>query len=171
MKIKNTELGEWLIPKILELTGCESYLELGIATGRTINDAARTCKRCIGVDINDMVPRKSFEFHKTTTDNFFKGFNEKVDAIFIDADHHFDQVKKDFASSLRCLNSPGIIFMHDTDPSEAKYLDQGYCGDSYKMHDWIKSTYPGLNIITLPIGIAGITIVMRDGDRRVLRFL
>jgi hypothetical protein len=165
------ELHPTLISKIVELTGCRSYLELGVLQGLNIKEVSKYCNRCIGVDINDILIFRDFEFHKKATDEFFNEFKERVDIVFIDADHHFEQVKKDFINSLNCLNQHGIIFIHDTDPYEEKYLEQMYCGDSYKMHDWIKENYQDLNLITLPIGVAGITIVTRNNDRRTLKFL
>lgn len=165
------ELHRTLVSKIVELTGCETYLELGVFRGANITEVSKYCKRCIGVDTVNNLGYIGFEFHQKTTDEFFKTFNDTVDIIFIDADHHFEQVKKDFENSLKCLNRHGIIFLHDTDPYEESYLDQSRCGDSYKMHDWIKENHPELDLVTLPIGAAGITIVTKNKDRRVLNFL
>lgn len=161
-----------LIAKIVELTSCQSYLELGVSEGLNIHEIIKCCNRCIGVDIkDDRKYQEEFEFILKTTDDFFKSFHENVDIIFIDADHHFEQVKVDFVNSLNCLSEYGIIFLHDTDPVKQKYLHEIACGDSYKMHNWIKENYPELNVITLPITIAGLTMVNRDKDRRVLKFL
>ena len=85
-----------------------------------------------------------------------------VDIIFIDADHNYTSVVKDFENSLKILNKLGIIFLHDTDPMIKKYVDPGYCGDSYKIIDYITNNHPELNIITLPVTIAGLSIVMRE---------
>jgi hypothetical protein len=159
-----------IISRVAEITGCELYLELGIMEGVNMREVCKYSKRNIGVDINDCL-FEDFEFHKKTTDEFFKTFEEHPNIIFIDADHHFEQVKNDFINSLNCLSEHGIIFLHDTDPYQQELLDQGRCGDSYKMHDWIRFNYPELCIITLPVSIAGITMVNRDKDRRVLKYL
>lgn len=165
------ELHQTLISKIVEVTGCETYLELGVLQGLNIKEVSRFCKRCVGVDVKDILIFRGFEFYLQTTDEFFKTFSDKVDVVFIDADHNFEQVKKDFKNSLNLLNEHGIIFLHDTDPMEEKYLPNIYCGDSYKMDDWIKENYPKLDSITLPVGVAGLTIVNRNKDRRVLKFI
>lgn len=165
------ELHSTLISKIVELTGCETYLELGVQQGHNIKEVSKYCKRCIGVDINDILLFRDFEFYKMSTDDFFMKFIEKIDIVFIDADHHFEQVKKDFINSLNSLNEHGIIFLHDTDPYEERYLEQNYCGDSYKILKWIKENHLELNMITLPIGVAGITIVNKNNDNRILKFL
>lgn len=161
-----------LIAKVVELTSCKTYLELGVSEGLNINEIRKCGCRCIGVDNQDGRKHvEGYEFIKKTTNDFFKDFNEKVDIIFIDADHHFEQVKVDFINSLNCLSQHGIIFLHDTDPVRKEFLHEMACGDSYKMNDWIKQNYPELNIITLPITIAGLTIVNREKDRRVLKYL
>jgi predicted O-methyltransferase YrrM len=164
------ESHEHIISKIIELTGCKLYLELGVSKGNSMSAASKYCEKCIGVDIQDIRDFKNFEFHLTSTDEFFKYFDKKADIIFIDANHNFEQVKKDFENSLKCLNEFGIIFLHDTDPYEKDLLTNDRCGDSYRIHEWIKNEYKELNIITLPIGIAGLTMVNRNIDRRVLRF-
>lgn len=159
------------ISKVVELTGCELYLELGIYRGFSMREISKYSKRSIGVDMSDISDFRDFEFHVKSTDEFFKTFNEHPNIIFIDADHHFEQVKKDFINSLNCLSEHGIIFLHDTDPYQLELLEQTRCGDSYKMHEWIKQNYSDLNIITLPFTIAGLTMVNREKDRRVLKFL
>ena len=94
-----------------------------------------------------------------------------VDVIFIDADHSFESVKDDFESSLKNLNEFGIVILHDTDPISEKYLDKGYCGDSYRMLDWLSENHSEMSVITLPISEAGLTIIKRSSDRRVNKFL
>jgi len=164
------ELHPTLISKFVELTGCETYLELGVLQGRNIEGVKKYCRNCIGVDVEDNLIFRNFDFHKKTTDEFFETFTGMADIIFIDADHRIEQVKKDFKNSLNHLNEHGIIFLHDTDPYEEKYLDDKYCGDSYKIHDWIKENHTELDVITFPIGVAGITMVNRNNDRRHLKF-
>ena len=80
-------------------------------------------------------------------------------------------VKEDFEASLKLLNEFGIIILHDTDPISEKYLDKGYCGDSYKMLNWLETNHPEMSVITLPISEAGLTIIKRSNDRRVNKFL
>jgi len=165
------ELYTPFISKIVEITGCELYLELGIMKGSNIQEVSKYCNRCIGVDIKDVPLPRNYEFYKKTTDEFFENFTESPNIIFIDADHNFEQVKIDFINSLNCLSEHGIIFLHDTDPYQIELLDQGRCGDAYKMNEWIKYNYSDLNIITLPITIAGLTIVNRTKDSRLLKYL
>ena len=165
--VRHTEL----ISSLVKLMGCTKYLELGIYDGDNISKVRRYCQYCVGVDLVDKrTVRSGYEFILSTTDDFFKNNKETFDIIFIDADHSFNSVKKDFVNSLKILNKFGIILLHDTDPITKKYLDPGYCNDSYKMIEWLEENYSDFNIITLPITEAGLTIINRKDDRRVLNF-
>ena len=131
------EIHHELILKILQLTGCETYLELGVCKGNTFIMANNIVKRAIGVDIYDDRIYKIGEFYQCETDEFFKFFHDKVDIVFIDADHKFESVRKDFENSLKILNKHGIIIFHDTDPVSEELLSPSRCGDGYKIVDYI----------------------------------
>ena len=112
---------------------------------------------------------EDFKFYHTTTDHFFKINQDMFDVIFIDGDHSFTQVHKDFINSLRYLNKYGIIFLHDTDPIDT-YVTKELCGDSYKIIDWINKKYNKIvNIVTIPVSVTGLSIVNRKNDRRLLQ--
>jgi predicted O-methyltransferase YrrM len=143
----------------------------GVYDGVTLSKVSRHVNRVISVDIKDLRKEKVGEFHMKTTDEFFTTFNEKIDVIFIDADHNFESVKKDFKNSVKLLNKYGMIILHDTDPMEEMYLNPNYCGDSYKMDEWIRENYTEFDIMTLPLTQAGLTIVKRKIDKRVNNFL
>jgi predicted O-methyltransferase YrrM len=146
-----------------------SYLELGLYQGETFTTICKQVPNCVGVDVKDNRIVKEGKFFECTTDEFFQQNEEKFDVIFIDADHRFESVKKDFENSLKCLNENGTIILHDTDPTELKYLHDGYCSDSYKMNDYLNSR-DDISSITLPINTEGLTLVKRFNDRRVLKF-
>lgn len=161
-----------LIANILKLSNCQKFLELGIFDGLLTSHASKFIKKCVGVDISDeKIINKNFEFYKMTTTDFFKQNKETFDVIFIDADHSFESVKKDFESSLKILNKHGLIFLHDTDPVSKKYLQNKYCSDCYKIIDYIKTNHKELNLINLPITEAGLTIVQRNNESRVSSYL
>jgi predicted O-methyltransferase YrrM len=161
-----------LIIQLVKSVNCKTYLELGIYDGSTLSRVGQIVPRVIGVDIKDLrIDKNIGEFHLSTTQDFLNNFKEKVDIIFIDADHSFESVKNDFESSLKILNEFGIIILHDTDPISEKYLDKGYCGDSYKMIDWLKTEHPEMDVLTLPVSEAGFTIIKRSNDRRVNKFI
>jgi predicted O-methyltransferase YrrM len=155
------------IAELVKQINCKTYLELGIYDGITLSLVQPHVERIISVDIKDVRRYRVGEFHLETTDSFFKHFNEKVDVVFIDADHNFESVK----NSIKLLNEFGMIILHDTDPMEKMYLDPGYCGDSYKMDDWIRENYLDLDVMTLPLTQAGLSIVKRKSDKRINKFL
>ena len=156
-----------VIVQIVKLMGCNKYLELGIWNGSNITKVSEVCGYCVGVDIKDERQYYNYVFKLNTTNNFFSENNETFDIIFIDADHNFESVKKDFESSIKILNKFGIILIHDTDPINEEYYQPCFCGDSYKITEWIEKNYLNLNVLTLPITEAGLTIVNRKTDRRV----
>jgi hypothetical protein len=160
---------KFLIREIVRLTGCQTYLELGVYDGETLDYVRPVVSRAIGVDLVDKRRDRSSEFYLMKTDDFFnhnKGLGLKFDVVFIDADHCFESAKKDFYNALDVLNEFGIIMMHDSDPISLEYTNPGYCGDSFRMIDHIIENHPELNIITLPVTETGISIIMRKADRR-----
>ncbi len=75
---------------------------------------------------NDLENEESFfrkHFHprfiKDTSENAFYNFfipqDIKIDFLFIDGDHSYEGVKKDFDLYSQILNDNGIIVIHDTD--------------------------------------------------------
>jgi hypothetical protein len=161
-----------LIAFIVKILECDTFLELGVATGGTANSVKPFVKRWIGVDVKDLREGEKFgQFFQCSTDDFFKFFKEEVQIVLVDADHCFESAKKDFENSLKILAKNGLIFMHDTDPREVRLLDSKQCGDSYKIIDYIHNERKDLNIITLPVLDAGLSIVGRKSDRRVFNFL
>ena len=162
----NREYTDFIV-ELVRMTGCETYLELGISNAHNIHAIVPYCKRCVGVDIKDIRDFKDFEFYHMDTLEFFKQFPCNPDIIFIDANHNFDYVKRDFCNSLSILNRHGIILLHDTDPTEKKLLQSQFCSDAYKIVNWIGANYPICNVLTLPVSTAGLTLVNRSTDRRI----
>ena len=52
-------------------------------------------------------------FVNSKTDDFFAQNTEKFPCIFVDADHSYEAVKKDFENSLKILEDGGCIILHD----------------------------------------------------------
>lgn len=158
---------EHVILQMMHKMNCQNYLELGIYKGDIILNACKFVNNCVGVDIIDYISvNKSFNFINSTTDDFFKNNTQMFDIIFIDADHKFESCVKDLENSLKILNYNGVIFIHDTDPISEKYTDSRYCGDSYKINDYIYNHHHELDIITLPLTEAGLSIVKRKNENR-----
>lgn len=149
------------------------YVELGLYQGDTMSKVINFCNKAYGIDLipnnhlyilqNNFSNKLKIYYEKT--EDFFTHFTEKIDMAFIDADHSYGSVIKDFNNVLNLLSDDGIIFLHDTDPEDNKLFDKGYCGDSYKIVSEFEKRND-INIITLPLTEAGLSIVMKKNSTR-----
>lgn len=98
------------------------------------------------------------------SDNMWDHFPipEKTLALtFIDGDHLYDQVKKDFCNAVSRTVDNGYILLHDTYPPDEDHLREERCGNVYRLRQEIEAD-PRFDCITLPKGTAvsvGLTIV------------
>lgn len=75
-----------------------------------------------------------------TSDGFFKEIKfEKLGLIFIDGEHKYDYVKRDFDNAFNLLEDNGYIFLHDTSPPEESFVLNEYCSDAYKIREYLSS--------------------------------
>ncbi len=162
---------KYIIGEIARYTNCKTYLELGVYHGDTFQYMSSIVENTIGVDMMDMRQSKVGTFFQMSTDDFFKKNKKRVDIVFIDADHNIKSVIRDFENSLKILNRLGIIFIHDTDPKSKEFIKRNRCNDAYKIISYIEKKHPSLNIVTLPISEAGLSMVMRKKDRRIYNYL
>lgn len=117
----------------------ESYLELGVGNGGSFFTnclfIGKDCKTFKAVDsiayanthiqqteekimkkvnaLTDLLPDSEINFYNKTTDDFFSTNNDTFDCIFIDADHSYEGVKKDYENALKCINTGGVLIFHD----------------------------------------------------------
>lgn len=126
-----------LINHLIQKHGYKSYLEIG--TQNSICGSNVKCDRKVGVDPNP-IQRLPYDFNQhftVTSDYYFSQQVSNFDIIFIDGLHTYNQVKKDFINSLKCLNENGCIVLHDCLPTteeRAKSFDEGgiWNGDCYR---------------------------------------
>ena len=97
-----------LIKYLIDKYKYSEYLEIGCHEDLLFSKVQ--IKNKLGVD-----PVSGGNIRKTS-DEFFKYNHKKFDIIFIDGLHVYDQVKKDILNSVNCLNSNGIILVHDCMP-------------------------------------------------------
>jgi predicted O-methyltransferase YrrM len=116
-----------------------SYLELGVGNGGSFFTNSlfigEKCNKFHAVDniayanthikqteakimtkiklLSNLFPEKNIEFFNSSTDDFFTVNKEKYDCIFIDADHSYEGVKKDYENSIKALNKNGVLVFHD----------------------------------------------------------
>lgn len=112
---------------INSLPGIENftYLELGIANGSNFRQIKSRNK--FSVDIAGGAD------YTGTTDNFFAGLPNNVswDIIFIDANHDYDFVLRDYNNSVtRCKK---WLLLHDMVPPTPGHVHTQLCSDGYKL--------------------------------------
>ena len=165
------DFGEFL-RIFLRTIGCRRYLELGLQRGFTFAQVCTAVPYCVGVEIKlhpeFKKPKPEAIVHEMSTDEFFAVNQDRFEAIFIDADHRFEQVKIDFNNSLEALTPNGFIMLHDTDPINQKTLNA--CQDAYKMVEYVRGL-GDYDIVTVPTSDSGLSIVSRKNNRRVLQFI
>ena len=124
--------------------GGKSFLEIGYYDGKNHGNILTDKK--IAVDPYPFLVRAGHKVHKITSDEFFKmaiTSGLKYDVIFIDGLHESQQVDRDIANALLCINEGGVILVHDCLPTKIEHTivprpkpTGHWNGDVYK--SWLK---------------------------------
>ena len=161
---RNMEFRELLII-LVKLFKPKVYCEFGVKKGYTFNAIAPLVEKAIGVDIieSPVVKLPNVQFYKMRTTLFesmwFSNNGEKIDFLFIDADHSFKAIITDISLMTRHLNPfTSLVFLHDTYPIKPELLAHGYCNDAWRAAREIKS-WKDFEIVTLPGPWAGLSIL------------
>lgn len=86
-------------------------------------------------------------FNMSTSDFFLRENNIKYDLIFIDADHSYEGVKKDYDNSVKLLNENGLIILHDILALDCGVKQLwGELDDSKKIQEFTHSGRCGIGI-------------------------
>lgn len=85
-------------------------------------------------------------------------FNPKsgFDMIFVDGDHHFEAVRRDFQKFLPHLKKDGLILFHDTEPLPQNLHN---CKDAFKIREILKHSSQ-VEAVTIPFS-NGLTIARK----------
>lgn len=115
-----------------------SFLEVGCLGG----DLCMSLKtpRSLGIDINEhpdwpVYTERSagrVSFLQMSSDEYFDTHNDRFGLIFIDGDHHVEQVLRDVHHALFHLEAGGVIALHDTFPPTIGDTAENLCGSAYK---------------------------------------
>lgn len=174
------------INRILEILPNDAhYLEIGIENARTFVNV-RSIKK-IGVDPFPLISTKGLpvgvEILLVESDTFFESFVSKVDFVFIDGLHTWDQTYKDIINSLNCGSEDVILLVDDVIPCDryAAMRDQIACqvakkehgindnywmGDVYKVVEVINRHYPMLSFCTIvEMGENPQTVIWRNTSK------
>jgi hypothetical protein len=118
----------------------DSYLEIGCRKDETFSEVS--CSRKIGVD-----PIEGGNV-RLLSDDFFALNKDTFDLIFIDGDHHHDQVLRDVLNALNCLAPGGTVVMHDCSPPDAAHEGKRdwKCGTAWRAYATLRAR-PDLDMV------------------------
>lgn len=134
----------------------KSYLELGIADNTNFNGILSKHKQ--SVDVNG---RAMFT---GTTDEYFRSIDKNTifDIVYIDANHDYDYVLKDFNNAIEHCKE--WLVLHDMIPPNLSDTARTACSDSYRVLYYIlkerpdiitysvkNSIYFGLTFVRMPV--------------------
>lgn len=152
--------------------GYRTYLELGVGDGSMVRKIHPLAALTVAVDVRLTSLPADVRRYEMTTREFFElpEAPGPFDMIFVDADHAHESVRSDLWSALALLSPDGTVALHDTDPSERRYLHPTHCNDAFRIVDDLRAR-DDLMAVTLPVGHEGLTLVRPRVARRVLRVL
>jgi hypothetical protein len=168
-----------------QMIGWRSYLEVGVADGRTFVEIK--CPRKVGVDpkfLFDTTARPSTEvFHTMTSDSYFSdpALYEVFDLVYLDGLHTYPQTLADLRNALDRTAAGSIILIDDVLPSDPfsaipdlgksrlfrrQYgnnpTSRAWHGDVYKVIVYIHDYLPDLSYATFNTGGNPQTVVWRE---------
>jgi len=168
-----------VIQRIIDRKEAKTYLEIGVANGT--NFFPIRARQKIAVDPNFTFSRERkmrwtlknlhnvvAQYHQCTSDSYFgrKKSTDRVDVVFIDGLHTYEQSLRDVMNSLVHLEGTGVIVMHDcSPPSRAAAHPAGssrdaaelelrgwtgeWCGDVWRTICYLRSHRTDLRVFVL----------------------
>jgi hypothetical protein len=143
----------------------ESYLEIGVYDGNSLNVVSKHSKTCHAVDIEFRT--RDFDnnvvLYEMSSDDFFiqKDPSLMFDFVFIDGNHSKEQVYKDFINVSNFVIEDGFVLLHDTSPCNDELLAPEWCHDAWESALKIKKEHNDeWEILTLPFN-PGLTILKK----------
>jgi hypothetical protein len=106
--------------------------------------------------------------HNVKSDKFFQdsSTNMRFALAFIDGDHLYQPVQRDFLNTLNHLVPGGFIFLHDTYPPDENWIVEHRCGTVFKLRRHLESL-DEFEVFTFPFTAfdVGLTMVRRKENR------
>jgi Methyltransferase domain len=144
------------------------YLEIGIGRGLSL-ECARPGTRRIGVDPSpkkaiDQELLRSIEFHKMTSDEFFKENSPAYDLALIDGMHLFEFALRDFINLERLAGEGSVILSHDCIPmneaaTSRERATRQWTGDVWKLVPILREMRPDLEVTVAGVEPSGLALV------------
>lgn len=176
-----------IVQRFIDMNRAQRYLEIGVERGTNFLQIRAPLK--VAVDPAFKIPGgvrmiEGEHFVETTSDEFFAQHTNllegKVDVVFIDGLHTYEQALKDVENALDILSEGGVIVMHDCLPtseaeackyeSEAKAHPEfrnAWTGDVFRAIMDLRSSYDDLEVFVVDQD-HGVGIVRRKPGKRVL---
>jgi hypothetical protein len=105
-------------------------------------------------------------FYCGKSDDFFKNMQlPEISFAFIDGDHSYAQVERDFFNVEKILQTNGIILLHDTMPPHEDYLGENLCGSSWIFRQELEKDNR-FDVFTFAASVAhgvGLTVCRKKG--------
>jgi len=83
----------------------------------------------------------------------------KLALVFIDGDHEYEEVKKDFDNTFKLMEKGGYIFLHDTCPPDESWKVPQKCGTVYRLREEIENEM-GIHSFTFRNSAFGVGLTM-----------
>ena len=107
---------EILIAQLEKLEPGQLYLEVGVDKGKSLWISKQVVKEGVevhGVDLREDPGVTGAVFHRGDSVAIAKDWEKKIDVLFIDGDHSYEGVKKDWEMYGPLVREGGIIAFHD----------------------------------------------------------
>jgi SAM-dependent methyltransferase len=195
---------ETIIQEIINRKKAKTYLEIGTGNGDHFLKIRARRKIAVDPDLSSLKIKKRKskyyfrnitnlfnQYYEMTSDDFFKQEPEilqkyRLDFVFIDGLHSYEQALKDVLNSLRFLKEDGVIIMHDCNPAseaEAHPADsfehaeslnlpgwnKYWCGDVWKTIVHLRANRSDLNIFVLDCDM-GLGVITRAKQKGTLKY-
>lgn len=105
-----------LLNNIAKHIGAQSYLEIGVQTGKTFR--AIEVAQKVGVDPDPYAYDATIH---TTSDLFFSCNDQKFDLIYVDGLHEWETALRDIDNAVECLTPCGVIVVDDIAPRRSEH--------------------------------------------------
>jgi len=172
------------INTIAERAGWSTYLEIGVAKGKTFLAIDLEQKRAVDPVFRfdfERLQSRSIQFYQMPSDEYFLKGNAGAcfDVVFLDGLHVFEQTFRDFCNTLTATHNRSLIVIDDVVPSDvysaipdekeairhrraAGGIGSDWHGDIYKMVFAIHDFFPALSFLTITTGGNPQTFVWRE---------